>query len=81
MQTIMPLHKGFTVSQRALSELEQKIRECPDPLRGMTLRGLAKLGMAVNAGAFTIGQFMARKPFSASNRQEIQSGRDSCSPS
>lgn len=62
MQTIMPLHKGFTVSQEGLVELERKIRECPDPLRRLTLRGLAKLGMAVNAGAFTIGQFAATKP-------------------
>jgi len=61
MQTLMPLHKGFTVSRSGLDALEQKIRQCPEPLRRMTLRGLAALGEALNAGAFTIGQFMARK--------------------
>jgi len=62
MQTIMPLRKGFAVSQEDLSELEQDIQQCPNPLLALTLKGLAKLGMAVNEGAFTIGQFKAKKP-------------------
>lgn len=65
MQTIMPLHKGFAVTKGALDALERKIRECGEPLRRMTSRGLAQLGMALNAGAFTIGQFTARKPLTA----------------
>ena len=62
MQTIMPLRKGFAVSQEDLSELEQEIQQCPSPLLALTLKGITKLGMAVNEGAFTIGQFKARKP-------------------
>jgi len=62
MQTIMALHKGFAVTQEDLNELEIEIRNCPNPLLALTLKGLAKLGMAINAGAFTIGQFSARKP-------------------
>jgi ubiquinone/menaquinone biosynthesis C-methylase UbiE len=63
MQTIMPLHKGFAVTQEDLSALEQEIKHCSNPLLALTLRGLKNLGKAVNEGAFTIGQFMARKPY------------------
>ena len=62
LQDVMPLHKGFTVSDSALAELELKMRACPDALRRLILRGLASLGLAVNAGAFTIGHIVARKP-------------------
>ena len=62
LQDVMALHRGFTVSKSALSELERKIRAGPDALRGLLLRGLASLGQAVNAGAFTIGHVVARKP-------------------
>jgi len=62
MQTIMPLHKGFTVSKKNQDELEREIQDCPNPLLVLTLRGLLKLGMAINANAFTIGRFTARKP-------------------
>jgi cyclopropane fatty-acyl-phospholipid synthase-like methyltransferase len=62
LQDVMALHKGFTVSESALAALEENIRACPDALRRLILRGLASLGMAVNAGAFTIGHVMAKKP-------------------
>jgi cyclopropane fatty-acyl-phospholipid synthase-like methyltransferase len=61
LQTLMPLHKGFTVGQSALAALEVRIARGADPLRRMTLRGLAALGNAFNAGAFTIARFTARK--------------------
>jgi len=63
MRTIMPLHKGFAVTQEDLTELEQETHHCSNPLMALTLRGLANLGRAVNEDAFTIGQFMARKSF------------------
>ena len=62
LQDIMALHKGFTVTKSALGDLEPKIRACPDALRRLILRGLASLGLAVNAGAFTIGHVVAKKP-------------------
>lgn len=63
MKTIMPLHKGFAVTQENMDELEHEIQHCANPLLALTLGGLKNLGIAVNKGAFTIGQFMARKPF------------------
>lgn len=63
MQTIMPLHKGFAVTQEDLNQLNQEMQHCSNPLLALTLRGLENLGRAVNEGAFTIGQFMAEKPF------------------
>jgi tocopherol O-methyltransferase len=62
MQTIMPLHKGFSVTEKELDELQQEIQQCTNPLLALTLRGMARLGLAVNAGAFTIGHSVARKP-------------------
>lgn len=62
MQTIMPLHKGFSVTRKELDELQQEIQQCTNPLLALTLRGMARLGLAVNVGAFTIGQSVARKP-------------------
>ena len=62
LQDVMALHKGFAVSKSALTQLELKMRACPDALRRLILRGLANLGRAVDAGAFTIGQVVARKP-------------------
>lgn len=62
MRTIMPLEKGFAVTRESLEELAQEIEVCSNPLLALTLRGLEKLGMAVKEGAFTVGQFTARKP-------------------
>jgi len=62
MQTLMPLHKGFAVNQEDLTDLEREIKQCTNPLLALTLKGLVRLGKAVNAGAFTIGQISAIKP-------------------
>ena len=62
MQTLMPLKNGFTVTQQAQLDLEQEILNCNDPLLALTLTGLSRLGKAVDAGAFTIGQISAIKP-------------------
>ena len=62
MQVLMPLHKGFAVSDDDISQLEKEIGDCRNPLLELTLRGLLKLGMAVKAGAFTIARFSAIKP-------------------
>lgn len=61
MKKLMPLHKGFAVSEDDLQALESEIRTCHNPLLGLILKGLVRLGMAVRENAFTIGQFSATK--------------------
>ena len=62
MQTLMPLRKGFTVTAADRLALDEEIRRCDNPLLALTLKGLVRLGMALEAGAFTIGYFYAIKP-------------------
>lgn len=71
MQNVMALRRGFAVEAGELLELEQEIQDCPQPLLALTLKGIAMLGKAVNAGAFTIGQFYARKPSGPQTENEI----------
>ncbi len=62
MQTLMPLHKGFAITEKDHLLLRREIQDTPSPLLRLTLKGLLRLGMAMAAGAFTIGQFRACKP-------------------
>ena len=62
MQTEMLLSKGFSITPKQHSELLAEIQACQNPLLELTLEGLLRLGQAMNAGAFTIGRFSARKP-------------------
>lgn len=62
MREEMDLPRGFATSPRQQAELAEEIRSCDDPFLAMVLEGLASLGRAVDAGAFTIGHFIAHKP-------------------
>ncbi len=62
MREEMELRRGFATSQRQQAELAADRRACTNPFLGMILEGLSSLGRAVDAGAFTIGRFTARKP-------------------
>jgi ubiquinone/menaquinone biosynthesis C-methylase UbiE len=62
MRSLMSLHKGFAVSEQDQTELINDINSCNEPLLKLCLKGIASLGLAYRANAFTIGQFSARKP-------------------
>lgn len=62
MRDEMDLPRGFATSGQQQAELAADIRACRNPFLGLILEGLASLGRAVDAGAFTIGRFTARKP-------------------
>ena len=62
MRSLMALHRGFAVSDQQQAELVDDINHCPDPLLRLSLKGIASLGLAFRAQAFTIGQFTATKP-------------------
>ena len=68
MRSIMPLSRGFTVSDRDLAELYREIDTCAEPLLALTLKGLAKLGEAIRNNAFTIACMSACKPDPEINR-------------
>lgn len=50
MQTLMPLHKGFTVSRSGLGALEQKIGQCPDSTAWHDAQGPGRTGQGVQCG-------------------------------
>ncbi len=62
MQTLMPLHKGFAVTDKDQQILNEEIEDATSPLLRLTLKGLVELGKAMAAGAFSIGQIRATKP-------------------
>jgi tocopherol O-methyltransferase len=62
LRELMPLHKGFAVGEKDQYDLQREQERCSNPLFALTLKGLARLGLALGAGAFTIGQFKALKP-------------------
>ena len=62
MASLMPLQRGFAVDSEALTDLYREMQDCDNPLLRFTLKGLAKLGEAMAAGAFTIGRIAAKKP-------------------
>ena len=62
LAAVIPLGKGFATQRAQQIALVQDIRKCREPLLQFVLEGLLHLGRAAGAGAFTIGQFSARKP-------------------
>lgn len=62
MRNLMPLHKGFSVEESELKALYREIEDCTEPLLELTLKGLARLGEAFRADAFTIARLCARMP-------------------
>ncbi len=69
MRELMPLRRGFSISQQQLDQLQAELEACANPLLRLTLQGLMRLGMAVGAGAFTIGQVNAVRPTSGVQRR------------
>jgi SAM-dependent methyltransferase len=57
----MPLWRGFMVDPAARAELAREIETTTDPMRRMIKEGLLLLGAGAQAGAFTIGRFLAAK--------------------
>ncbi|MFT6044978.1 MAG: cyclopropane fatty-acyl-phospholipid synthase-like methyltransferase [Arenicella sp.] len=62
MRELMPLHRGFAVTESDQAELRSDIAQCSEPLLQLTLKGIASLGIAFKAGVFSIAQFAAQKP-------------------
>jgi hypothetical protein len=62
MRCEMDVLRGFmsTASQR--TEVAAELRASADPVRRLIMEGLLVLGEAAQAGAFTIGRFLAHKP-------------------
>jgi hypothetical protein len=61
MREEMPLLRGFIVSPNDRAELAKEIARTTDPMRKMIKEGLRLLGEGAQAGAFTIGRFLAVK--------------------
>jgi tocopherol O-methyltransferase len=57
----MPLTRGFIVCPEDRVELTREIGMTADPMRRMIMEGLRLLGEGAQAGAFTIGRFLAVK--------------------
>jgi hypothetical protein len=57
----MPLLRGFMVDENDRAELAREIATTTDPMRKMIKQGLLLLGEGAQAGAFTIGRFLAIK--------------------
>ena len=62
MREEMPLARGFLVDPADREAVAQELAATRDPVRRYVMEGLLVLGAAVEAGAFTIGRFVARKP-------------------
>lgn len=62
MRTEMDLQRGFAATPTRQADLAAEIAACRQPFARLILEGLASLGRAVAAGAFTIGRFTAGKP-------------------
>jgi tocopherol O-methyltransferase len=57
----MALWRGFIVDPHDRAELATEIARTTDPMRRMIKEGLLRLGEGAQAGAFTIGRFLAVK--------------------
>jgi SAM-dependent methyltransferase len=57
----MPLLRGFMASPDDRAQLAREIARTTDPMRKMIKEGLLLLGEGAQAGAFTIGRFLAVK--------------------
>ncbi len=62
MREEMHLSRGFITQPEDRRSVEMEMRQTQDPIRRMIIEGLLALGGAVQAGAFTIGRFVAHKP-------------------
>jgi SAM-dependent methyltransferase len=62
MRDEMALARGFIVTPSDRQPVQAEIDACPDPIRALIMQSLLHLGEAVEAGAFTLGRFLARKP-------------------
>lgn len=61
MREEMDLSRGFIAQPEDRQSVELEMRQTEDPIRRMIIEGLLALGEAVQAGAFTIGRFVAHK--------------------
>src|SRR5262249_557239 len=61
MRNEMALPRGFLSDARSRDEYRAEIDRAVDPIRRIIMEGLLHLGEAVEAGAFTIGRFLAVK--------------------
>ncbi len=57
----MPVWRGFMVDPNDRAELAREIDKTTDPMRKMIKEGMLRLGEGAQAGAFTIGRFLAVK--------------------
>jgi ubiquinone/menaquinone biosynthesis C-methylase UbiE len=57
----MALHRGFIVDKADRDNVCQEKDNTSDPIRKIIMEGLLRLGEAVEAGAFTLGRFLAVK--------------------
>lgn len=62
MRTEMDVLRGFMTTSAERTEVAAELRACADPVRRLIMEGLLVLGEAAQAGAFTIGRFLAHKP-------------------
>lgn len=62
MRQEMALARGFIVKPEDRREVESEIATSADPIRKLIMQSLLHLGEAVQAGAFTLGRFLAVKP-------------------
>jgi cyclopropane fatty-acyl-phospholipid synthase-like methyltransferase len=62
MREEMALLRGFMTDPADRREVEAEMAQNRDPIRRMIMEGLLVLGAAAQAGAFTVGRFLATKP-------------------
>jgi cyclopropane fatty-acyl-phospholipid synthase-like methyltransferase len=62
MREEMALLRGFLATPEDRAVVREEMRQSADPVRRLIMEGLLVLGEAVQAGAFTVGRFVARKP-------------------
>ena len=57
----MALLRGFIVDPSDREEVREEMERTSDPIRRIIMEGLLRLGEAAQAGAFTLGRFLAVK--------------------
>lgn len=62
MRQEMALSRGFMVEPEDRRQVQAEISASTDPIRRLIMQSLLHLGEAVQAGAFTLGRFLAVKP-------------------
>lgn len=61
MRAEMDVLRGFMATSAQRAEVAAELRATADPVRRLIMEGLLVLGEAAQAGAFTIGRFVAHK--------------------